>query len=97
MKHDAYGMQPTIEALTQQYEGLQKSLLSLVAANGLGMAVYTQITDVEHEVNGFLTYDRKVEKMDFGRMRHGQSGSHTGRRTAESRGRIRSEALNRDH
>ena len=69
VKSDAYGMQPSREALTQQYEGLQKSLLSLVETNGLGMAVYTQITDVEHEVNGFLTYDRKVEKMDFGRVR----------------------------
>ena len=66
---DAYGMQSSIEALTQHYERLQKSLLSLVESNGVGMAVYTQITDVEHEVNGFLTYDRKVEKMDFGRVR----------------------------
>ena len=31
---------------------------------GLGGAVYTQITDVEDETNGFYTYDRKVCKMD---------------------------------
>ncbi|MBL4678437.1 MAG: beta-galactosidase [Mucilaginibacter sp.] len=30
---------------------------------GLSAAVYTQTTDVEGEVNGFLTYDRKVIKM----------------------------------
>jgi hypothetical protein len=31
---------------------------------GLAAAIYTQTTDVEIEVNGFLTYDRQVEKMD---------------------------------
>jgi hypothetical protein len=30
---------------------------------GLSAAVYTQTTDVEGEVNGFMTYDRKVIKM----------------------------------
>jgi hypothetical protein len=33
-------------------------------ATGLAAAIYTQTTDVEAEVNGYLTYDRKVEKMD---------------------------------
>jgi hypothetical protein len=37
-----------------------KPLISL----GLTAAVYTQTTDVEIEINGYLTYDRKVEKMD---------------------------------
>jgi len=32
---------------------------------GLSAAIYTQTTDVEIEVNGFVTYDREVEKMDF--------------------------------
>lgn len=30
---------------------------------GLSAAIYTQTTDVEVEVNGLLTYDRKVDKM----------------------------------
>ena len=30
---------------------------------GLSGAVYTQTTDVEGEVNGFLTYDREVIKI----------------------------------
>ena len=30
---------------------------------GLSAAVYTQTTDVEGEVNGFLTYDRRKEKI----------------------------------
>ena len=31
--------------------------------NGLCAAVYTQVSDVEDETNGLLTYDRKVEKL----------------------------------
>ena len=31
---------------------------------GLSAAVYTQVTDVEDELNGLLTYDRKVQKID---------------------------------
>jgi beta-galactosidase/beta-glucuronidase len=68
-KNNAYEMQPTMDALTTRFEGLQSKLRLLVEQKGLGAAVYTQITDVEHEVNGFLTYDRKFEKMDFNRVR----------------------------
>ena len=38
-------------------------------AQGLNGAVYTQITDVEHELNGWLTYDREVPKLDPARIR----------------------------
>jgi hypothetical protein len=31
-------------------------------------AIYTQTTDVEGEVNGFVTYDRKVIKVDVKRI-----------------------------
>ena len=31
---------------------------------GLCGSIYTQVSDVEDEINGLLTYDRKVEKMD---------------------------------
>ncbi|MBR2837180.1 MAG: M20/M25/M40 family metallo-hydrolase [Kiritimatiellae bacterium] len=34
------------------------------AAAGMGGSIYTQTTDVEREVNGLLTYDRKVLKFD---------------------------------
>jgi len=37
-------------------------------ANGLCAAVYTQTTDVEGEMNGFLTYDRKVAKLPAERL-----------------------------
>ena len=33
------------------------------AKNGLCAAIYTQVSDVEDETNGLLSYDRKVEKL----------------------------------
>lgn len=55
---------------TQTREGLEKTYLDLLekvsgmAAKGLGGAIYTQTTDVEIEINGLLTYDRKVLKFN---------------------------------
>ncbi|GGZ64686.1 PA14 domain-containing protein [Streptomyces bluensis] len=40
-----------------------------LACRGSNGAVYTQITDVEGELNGFLTYDRAVMKPDVGRLK----------------------------
>lgn len=37
--------------------------------NGLAGAVYTQLSDVEDECNGLLTYDRKVCKVDAARVK----------------------------
>ena len=65
----AYEMAATREELTALYEANQQEVLAAARQHGISGAVYTQITDVEHEVNGFLTYDRKVEKMDFARVR----------------------------
>lgn len=42
--------------------GLYTDLLPLVRS-GLSAAVYTQLSDVEEETNGFLTYDRKAKKV----------------------------------
>jgi hypothetical protein len=68
-KPHAYEMQPTSDALTKRFEHIQSDMCPLVENRGLGAAVYTQLTDVEGEVNGFMTYDRKVEKMYFQRVR----------------------------
>lgn len=69
VENNAYEMQASVEALTGRYERLQRELQILVEQKGLGAAIYTQTTDVEHEVNGFLTYDRKFEKMNFARVK----------------------------
>ncbi len=36
---------------------------------GFSAAVYTQTTDVEGEINGLMTYDRKVIKMNEAKVR----------------------------
>ncbi|MHC4069858.1 MAG: sugar-binding domain-containing protein [Planctomycetota bacterium] len=54
----------TKEQLTTGYRDLIKKLYPMVT-DGLSAAVYTQTTDVEIEVNGMMTYDRAVVKMDF--------------------------------
>jgi hypothetical protein len=51
------------EDLQQAYLDLLAELRLLVP-QGLGAAVYTQTTDVEVEVNGLLTYDRALLKVD---------------------------------
>ncbi|MFQ6038238.1 MAG: glycoside hydrolase family 2 TIM barrel-domain containing protein, partial [Candidatus Aminicenantales bacterium] len=52
----------TAEALTNAYVSLIEKLKGL-KARGLSAAVYTQITDVEIEVNGLMTYDRALIKI----------------------------------
>lgn len=68
-KHDAYEMQPSVDALTKRFVQLQTELIPLIRDKGLGAAVYTQTSDVEHEVNGLLTYDRAVRKVEFDKAR----------------------------
>jgi beta-galactosidase/beta-glucuronidase len=51
-------------ALTQRYVELSGKVRGLMAGLGLNAAVYTQITDVETELNGLFTYDRAVLKLD---------------------------------
>lgn len=65
----AYEMTPDSAALTRRYVENQRDVLTAAQQCGIGGAIYTQITDVEHEVNGFFTYDRQVEKMDFAQVR----------------------------
>lgn len=50
-----------------EYERFAKKLAESIPA-GCSAAVYTQTTDVEGEINGFMTYDRKVMKMDIDRI-----------------------------
>jgi beta-galactosidase/beta-glucuronidase len=54
--------------VTDKYLEYADELKRLIRA-GISGAVYTQITDVEIEVNGLLTYDRKRVKMDLERVR----------------------------
>ncbi len=54
-----------MDALEKLYE---EQIIPHLASQGLSAAVYTQVSDVEDEVNGLVTYDRKVVKADAKRM-----------------------------
>ncbi|MBO5498638.1 MAG: beta-galactosidase [Bacteroidales bacterium] len=49
------------------YEKYADMLIDLID-DGFAGAIYTQTTDVEIEVNGLMTYDRKVVKLDIERL-----------------------------
>jgi len=51
------------ETLTKAYVNLIRKLHPMIEQHGLSAAIYTQTTDVEVEINGLMTYDRKVTKM----------------------------------
>lgn len=52
------------EELTSKYEDIYTKTWHLKDSNGLCASVYTQITDVETETNGLMTYDREILKID---------------------------------
>jgi hypothetical protein len=58
---------PDRTALQAGYDDLMRKLEPLVR-KGLAAAIYTQTTDVEGEVNGLMTYDRKVIKYDVEKL-----------------------------
>jgi hypothetical protein len=49
--------------LTERYVQVSRDLEEVVRKGGLSGAIYTQTTDVENEVNGYLSYDRWLVKM----------------------------------
>ncbi|HEY8927765.1 MAG TPA: sugar-binding domain-containing protein [Mucilaginibacter sp.] len=69
VENNAYDYEPTRERLTDRYVFLLDQVEQLMKYKGLSVAIYTQTTDVEHEVNGLLTYDRAVEKMQVERVK----------------------------
>lgn len=50
--------------LTNGYVKLFEKYIISQLADGLSAAIYTQVSDVEDELNGLFTYDRKVLKID---------------------------------
>jgi hypothetical protein len=58
----------TSREATDKYVEYAEMLGKLVEM-GFSAAIYTQTTDVEMEVNGLMTYDRKVNKLNLERVR----------------------------
>ena len=51
-------------SLSKGYAKLLEDLIFPAFQNGLSASVYTQLSDVEEELNGIFTYDRKILKLD---------------------------------
>jgi len=58
----------TSEDATNEYVKYATQLKNMIT-RGFSAAVYTQTTDVEVEVNGLMTYDRKVIKLNENRLK----------------------------
>ena len=69
VRNDAYEMMINRDVLTDTYVMMATELEQMVNYFGLSTAIYTQTTDVEHEINGLVTYDRQVEKMNLDKVR----------------------------
>jgi len=64
---DVFGYGSTLKtgwAVTKRYQELLKNAYGLRDTQGTSAVVYTQLTDVEQESNGLLTYDRAIIKPD---------------------------------
>ena len=59
----AYEMTDSRDRLTERYVQVSRDLEDAVRRGGLSGAIYTQTTDVENEVNGYLSYDRRLVKV----------------------------------
>jgi hypothetical protein len=57
------------QALGAAFEALHRDQVEPAIAHGLSATVYTQVSDVEDETNGLMTYDREVLKLPAERVR----------------------------
>ena len=64
-----YGTAKDRQELTARYKKLQPKTVLPQLEKGLSALVYTQLTDVEDEVNGLFTYDRAAVKPDANAVR----------------------------
>lgn len=64
-----YRKTSTRAAFTAAFEALHRRQVAPAIGRGLSAIVYTQLSDVEDELNGLLTADRSVVKADEARVR----------------------------
>ncbi len=57
------------EQLTQAYGKLMKNDILPSVEKGICATIFTQLSDIEEEVNGIFTYDREILKIDSGEIR----------------------------
>ena len=59
-----YKKYDTLDQLGVAYYNLMNGTIKPLITKGLAGAVYTQVSDVEEEVNGLMTYDRRITKIN---------------------------------
>lgn len=60
-----YKILPDKKGLETEYRKLFETELIPLLEKGLSASIYTQVSDVEEEINGLVTYDRQVVKFDI--------------------------------
>ncbi|MDD4303747.1 MAG: glycoside hydrolase family 2 TIM barrel-domain containing protein [Bacilli bacterium] len=68
-KNFGYKRMKNSEQLTDAFIRLYEQEIVPAAKEGLAASVYTQLSDVEDELNGLVTYDRQVIKVKAGLIR----------------------------
>ena len=68
-KSFGYRAYNTLKSFENAYHKLFQNQILPIIDKGLSATVYTQLTDVEDEINGLITYDRKVIKVDIDRIK----------------------------
>lgn len=64
-----YKMYKSPEAFAEAFEKLYDTQIVPQIAKGLSATVYTQVSDVEEEINGLITYDRRIVKIPVERVK----------------------------
>ncbi len=64
-----YGKYDSKQSLTEGYEALHRDIIVPAVKEGISATIYTQLSDIEEETNGLLTYDREIIKIDADAVR----------------------------
>jgi hypothetical protein len=64
-----YPFLKTSDELTDKLLTMLETMQGMIGTNGLSGGMYTQLTDVEGECNGLVTYDRELIKVDTARIK----------------------------
>ncbi len=65
-----YSIFDTVEEFEEAFDRLYLEEIRPLISNGICALVYTQVSDVEDETNGLITYDRRVVKLNKDRTRN---------------------------
>lgn len=68
-KEFGYKVFSSKEALTNSYIRLWETEIFPNLEHGLSATIYTQLSDIEEEINGVITYDREVVKVEEGTLK----------------------------